>query len=58
MELTAWQSAGCTLAPAGESRSVDIAGMDLVIPEGELIARTEVYFDRSPLAALMTPATP
>jgi hypothetical protein len=46
-----------TLAPAGESRSVDIAGLDLVILEGNLIARNEVYFDRSPLAALMTPAT-
>ena len=46
-----------TLAPAGESRSVDVGGIDLVILEGDLIARNEVYFDRSPLAALMTPAT-
>jgi hypothetical protein len=46
-----------TLAPASESRSVDIAGIDLVILEGELIARNEVYFDRSPLAALMTATT-
>jgi len=45
------------LAPAGEARSVDIAGIDLVLLEGDLIARNEVFFDRSPLAALMTPAT-
>jgi ketosteroid isomerase-like protein len=45
------------LSPAGESRSVDVAGIDLVILEGDLIARNEVYYDRSPLAALMTPAT-
>ena len=45
------------LAPAGESRSVDIAGLDLVILDGDLVARNEVYYDRSPLAALMTPAT-
>jgi SnoaL-like domain len=45
------------LAPAGESRSVDIAGLDLVILQGDLVARNEVYYDRAPLAALMTPAT-
>ncbi|TML00235.1 MAG: nuclear transport factor 2 family protein [Actinobacteria bacterium] len=46
-----------SLAQAGESRSLDIAGLDLVILEGDLIVRNEVYFDRSPLAALMTTAT-
>jgi ketosteroid isomerase-like protein len=45
-----------TLAPAGESRSVDISGLDLVILEGDLVKRNEVYFDRSPLASLITPA--
>jgi len=43
------------LSPARESRSVEIAGIDLVILEGDLIARNEVYFDRSPIAALMAP---
>jgi len=46
-----------TLAPAGDSRSVDIAGLDLVILRGDLIRRNEVYFDRSPLATLMTGVT-
>jgi len=45
-----------TLAPAGESRSVEIGGLDLVILEGDLVKRNEVYFDRSPLAALLAPA--
>jgi hypothetical protein len=49
------------LPSARESRQgagwIHIAGLDLVILEGDLIARNEVYFDRSPLAALMTPAT-
>jgi hypothetical protein len=46
-----------TLAPAGESRSVEITGLDLVILEGDLVKRNEVYFDRSPLASLLTAAT-
>lgn len=45
------------LAPSGESLSVDISGLDLVILEGELVKRNEVYFDRSPLAALLAPAS-
>lgn len=46
-----------TLAPAGEDRSVEIAGLDLVLLDGDLLARNEVYFDRSPLAALLAPAS-
>jgi len=45
-----------TLAPAGQTRSVEIGGIDLVILDGELVKRNEVYFDRAPLAALLTPA--
>jgi len=45
-----------TLAPAGESRSVEIFGLDLVILEADLVKRNEVYFDRSPLASLLAPA--
>ena len=44
------------LAPSGESRSVEISGLDLVILEGDLVKRNEVYFDRSPLAAFLAPA--
>jgi len=44
------------LTPAGESRSVELAGIDLVILEGDLVARNEVYYDRSPLGALLAPA--
>ena len=44
------------LAPAGETRSVDISGLDLVILDGDLVGRNEVYFDRSPLASLLAPA--
>ncbi len=46
-----------TLAPAGESRSVEISGLDLVILDGDLVTRNEVYFDRSPLASLLAPAS-
>ena len=42
------------LALVGETRSVEIAGLDLVILEGDLVKRNEVYFDRSPLAALLS----
>jgi ketosteroid isomerase-like protein len=44
------------LSPAAESRSVEISGLDLVILEGDLVKRNEVYFDRSPLATLLTAA--
>jgi len=43
-----------TLARAGESRAVDVAGLDLVLLEGDLVKRNEVYFDRSLLAELFT----
>ncbi len=46
-----------TLSPAGESRSVEISGLDLVILDGDLVKRNEVYFDRSPLASLLAPAS-
>ena len=43
-----------TLALAGSEESVAIGGLDLVILEGNLVKRNEVYFDRSPVAALMS----
>jgi len=46
-----------TFAPAGVDRGVDISGIDLVIFEGELVKRNEVYFDRAPLASLVTAAS-
>jgi ketosteroid isomerase-like protein len=45
-----------TLALAGEEESVAIGGLDLVILEGDLVKRNEVYFDRAPVAALMASA--
>ena len=42
-----------TLAPAGSGASVDVDGMDLVVLDGDRIARNEVYFDRVPLASLL-----
>jgi hypothetical protein len=53
---------GCTRDPLcfnyrlkrlGGEREVIVNGMDLVVVEGELISRNEVYFDRSLLAPLM-----
>src|SRR2546426_9601825 len=40
-----------SLTPAGGSRFVDVSGLGLVILEGDLVKRNEVYFDRSPLAS-------
>lgn len=40
-----------TLAPVGSDRSIEIAGIDLVLLEGDLIRRNEVYFDRALLAS-------
>jgi hypothetical protein len=37
----------------GADRQAIINGMDLVLVQGELISRNEVYFDRSLLAPLM-----
>ena len=34
-------------------RAVEIDGMDLVIMEGDLVKRNEVYFDRAAFASLM-----
>jgi ketosteroid isomerase-like protein len=45
-----------SLSPAGDTRSVEISGLDLVILDGELVKRNEVYFDRAPLASLLAPA--
>ena len=42
-----------TLAPAGSEQSVEVNGIDLVILEGELVKRNEVYFDRAALTALL-----
>jgi hypothetical protein len=42
-----------TLKRLGGEREAIINGMDLVVVEGELISRNEVYFDRSLLAPLM-----
>ena len=42
-----------TLAPAGSGESVAIKGLDLVVLEGDLVKRNEVYFDRAPVAALL-----
>ena len=42
-----------TLSPRGSQRSVDIDGMDLVLLDGDLITRNEVYFDRALLAPLV-----
>ncbi|HET7202399.1 MAG TPA: nuclear transport factor 2 family protein [Steroidobacteraceae bacterium] len=36
---------------------VEIDGMDLVVLDGDRVARNEVHFDRAPLAALETAAT-
>jgi ketosteroid isomerase-like protein len=42
-----------TLKRVGADRRAIINGMDLVLVQGELISRNEVYFDRSLLAPLM-----
>jgi ketosteroid isomerase-like protein len=42
-----------TLGLKGSDRSVVVEGMDLAILRGRCLARNEVYFDRSPLAALL-----
>ena len=42
----------------GDSRSVAVDGMDLVVIEGDRVKRNEVYFDRAALAALLEPPRP
>ena len=37
---------------AGTDQALDIDGMDLAVLDGDRVARNEVYFDRTPLAAL------
>lgn len=34
-------------------RAIEVDGMDLVIMEGDLVKRNEVYFDRAVIASLM-----
>lgn len=46
-----------TLQPKGSDRSVTVDGMDLVLLDGDRIARNEVQFDRAVLGALMTPSS-
>ncbi|KAA0233825.1 MAG: nuclear transport factor 2 family protein [Actinobacteria bacterium] len=43
-----------TLTPTGSENSIEIAGLDLVILEGDLVKRNEVYFDRAALGALLS----
>jgi ketosteroid isomerase-like protein len=42
-----------TLRRADGEEAVDVDGMDLVILEGELVKRNEVYFDRAVIAPLL-----
>jgi ketosteroid isomerase-like protein len=42
-----------TLRRADGEKAVDVDGMDLVILEGELVKRNEVYFDRAVIAPLL-----
>lgn len=45
-----------TLRPRGGEREVTVEGMDLILMDGDLVKRDEVYFDRAVLAALLAPA--
>jgi ketosteroid isomerase-like protein len=42
-----------SLRRADGERAVEVDGMDLVIMEGDLVKRNEVYFDRAVIASLM-----
>jgi uncharacterized protein (TIGR02246 family) len=42
-----------SLCPADGEQAVELDGMDLVIVEGDLVKRNEVYFDRAVIASLM-----
>jgi hypothetical protein len=42
-----------SLRRADGERAVELDGMDLVIMEGDLVKRNEVYFDRAVIASLM-----
>ena len=45
-----WQA---TLGPVGSDRTLEITGVDLVVLEGDLVKRNEVYFDRAALMPLL-----
>lgn len=40
------------LKRSGKDKTIEVDGMDLVLVEGNLIKRNDVYFDRAALAAL------
>ena len=42
-----------TIQKAGGEKVVEVEGMDLVLIEGNLIKRNDVYFDRAALASLL-----
>ena len=42
-----------SLGPADGEQAVELDGMDLVLMEGDLVKRNEVYFDRAVIASLM-----
>jgi ketosteroid isomerase-like protein len=41
------------LKKAGDTKAIEVDGMDLVLLEGDRIKRNEVYFDRAVLASLL-----
>lgn len=45
-----------TLRPTDGDRAVEVDGMDLVLLEGDLVKRNEVYYDRAVLAPLLEDA--
>ena len=47
-----------TLRPRDGEREVTVEGMDLILMDGELVRRNEVYIDRAALAALAADAQP
>jgi len=42
-----------SISRAGGEKTVEVEGMDLIILEGDLIKRNDVYFDRAALAQLL-----
>ena len=42
-----------TLRPVGSDHTLEIEGLDLVVLEGSLVKRNEVYFDRAALMPLL-----
>jgi ketosteroid isomerase-like protein len=45
-----WQA---TLRPVGSDRTLEVEGLDLVVLDGDLVQRNEVYFDRAALMPLL-----